>query len=96
MRQLAVKKPSVFHTELRLLWSMQVLKIDMPHVPRQWSAPLIAPFCLFGVTHGGAKTDHQWPRRWFSSPGSPSFGLLWPIKEAATCGKVSQLSLHSV
>jgi hypothetical protein len=96
MRQLAAKKPSVFHTELLLLWSMQVLQIGMPRVPRAWNAPLIAPFRLFGATTGGEKTDHQCPRRWFSSSGSPSFGLLWPIKEAATCGKVSQLSLHSV
>jgi hypothetical protein len=35
MRQHTAKKQSVFHTELHASWSMKVLKIDMPHVPRQ-------------------------------------------------------------
>jgi hypothetical protein len=36
MRQHTAKKQSVFHTELHVSWSMKVLKIDMPRVPRQW------------------------------------------------------------
>ena len=73
MRQHAAEKQSVFHSELRLLWSTKVLKIDMPRVPRQWSAPLIAPFYLFGANRR-QKMDHRCPRLWFSSPGSPSLG----------------------
>ena len=48
----------------------------------------MAPFCSFGVAHGGEKQAHQCPRLWFSSRGSLSFGLGWPMPKPATCGKV--------
>jgi hypothetical protein len=35
IRQHTAKKPSVFHTELHAVWSIKVLKIDMPYVSRQ-------------------------------------------------------------
>jgi len=56
----------------------------------------MAPFCSFGVAHGGEKTAYQDLRLWFSSPGSPSFGLVWPMPEPATCEKVSPISSQSV
>jgi hypothetical protein len=90
------KKWSVFHTELHALWSIKALQTDMSRVPRQWRAPLMAPFLPCGAAHGGEETDSQCSRLWFSSTASPSFGLVWPMKEPAACGKVGKISLHSV
>jgi hypothetical protein len=90
------KKWSVFHTELHPLWSIKTLPTDMTRIPRQWRASLMAPFFPFGAAHGGEETDHRCSRLRFSSTASPSLGLVWSIKEPATCGKVSKISLHSV
>src|SRR4029450_9873728 len=46
MRQHPAKKPAVFHTEPRASWSMKVLKIDMPHVSRQWRSLSWPPYLL--------------------------------------------------
>ena len=48
MRQHTAKKHSVFHTELLASWPIKVLKIDMPHVPRQWRGLSWPPFARSG------------------------------------------------
>ena len=86
----AAKKQSVFHTELHALWSMQALPIDMLRFPRQWRAHLMVPFFSFGAAHGDEKTDHQCPKLWFSSPGSLSYGLLWPMQDQQPVEKLAR------
>src|SRR4029453_7427259 len=48
MRQHTAKKQPVFHIELRVSWSIKVLKIDMPHVSRQWRGLSWPPFARAG------------------------------------------------
>jgi hypothetical protein len=49
----------------------------------------MAPFCSFGVAHGGEKTAHQYPRLWFSSEGLRLLGWYGlcqsqpPVKKSA-------------
>jgi hypothetical protein len=76
MRQHTAKKPPVFHTELHASWSIKVLKIDMPHVSRQWRDLSWPPFGSCRVAQGGKKTASQCPRPSFSSPGAPSSRLV--------------------
>src|SRR4029453_5955219 len=76
MRQHTAKKPPVFHTELHAVWSIKVLKIDMPHVSRQWRDLSWPLFGSCRVAHGGKKTAPQCPRTSFSSPRAPSSRLV--------------------
>src|SRR5712692_5966573 len=80
IRQHAAKKQSVFHTELRSLWSIEVLTSDKVHVPKLGRTPRVSLFFPFGAAHGGEETDYQCSRLWFPSTGSPSFGPVWPIQ----------------
>jgi hypothetical protein len=70
MRQHTAKKQSVFHTELHVSWSIKVLKIDMPRVPRQWSGLSWLPFARVGWLI-------EAKRQPISTPGSgfPPLGL---------------------
>jgi hypothetical protein len=70
MRQHTAKKQSVFHTELHVSWSIKVLKIDMPRVPRQWSGLSWLPFARAGWLI-------EAKRQPISTPGSgfPPLGL---------------------
>ena len=96
IRQHTAKKQSVFHTELHASWSIKVIKIDMPRVPRQWRGLSWLPFARAGWRMEAKRQPINTPGSRFPPPGSPSFGLLWSISEPATCGQVSLISSQSV
>src|SRR5262249_38326759 len=96
MWQHTAKKQSVSHTELHAPWSIKALKIDLPRVPRPWRGLSWLPFTRVGWLMEAKRQPISVPRLCFSSPGSPSFGLIWPTPESATCGKVSPISWQSV
>src|SRR4030095_14886028 len=69
MRQHTAKKPSVFHTELHAAWSMKVLKIDMPCVPRQRRGLSWLPFARSGWLMEAKRQPLSAPGRGFPPQG---------------------------
>jgi hypothetical protein len=74
MRQHTAKKQSVFHTELHASWSMKVLKIDMPRVPRQWRGLSWLPFARSGRLMEAKRQPISAPSCGFSPQGLRRLG----------------------